>query len=69
MAYATYYKPELHGIPAAAAGPGYLQSVLAKYRAWRRRAKTLRQLRGLPDYMLKDIGLSRYQVETGNLHL
>jgi uncharacterized protein YjiS (DUF1127 family) len=47
----------------APAGPGLLARLVRLARCWRLRAETRRQLAVLPDYMLRDIGLTRMDVE------
>ncbi len=45
----------------AAAAP--IDRVMAMLRQWRRRAQARRELAGLDDYLLHDIGLSRSQAQ------
>jgi uncharacterized protein YjiS (DUF1127 family) len=45
----------------AAAGP--VDRVVTTLRQWRRRARARRELAGLDDYLLRDIGLSRSQAQ------
>jgi len=76
MAFVSYYNPVLHGSLAPAADAdfvksllGFLQSSSVKFRNWRLRLATRRQLRRLPENLLKDIGITRYEVETSNFNL
>jgi len=45
----------------AAAAP--IDRIMAMLRQWRRRAQARRELAGLDDYLLHDIGLSRSQAQ------
>ena len=70
MAFASYYKSDLHETLSPVTESGDLksptnvfQSMLVKFKHWRLDCETRRQLRKLPDYLLKDIGLTHYQVE------
>lgn len=45
----------------AAAGP--IDRVLGTLRQWHQRARTRRELAGLDDYLLRDIGVSRSQAQ------
>lgn len=67
MAYASYYKSDLDGTLAPAARPSFLKSLLVNFHNWRLRAQTRRQLRKLPDYVLEDIGITRYQIENDEI--
>ncbi len=67
MAHASYYNPVLHGTLAPAQSTGFLKSLWVKISNWRLRNVTRRQLRDLPDYLLDDIGISRYDIENYKL--
>jgi len=68
MAHASYYNPALHGTLPAATGTGFLKSLGVKFKNWRRLNETRRHLRDLPDYLLDDIGITRYDIENFKLH-
>ncbi len=68
MAHASYYNPALHGTLAPVAGTGLLKSLLEKFKNWRLINETRRRLRDLPDYLLDDIGLTRFDIENYKLH-
>jgi len=36
--------------------------LLNRFRRWRRRQQAVEALRGMPDYLLKDIGISRVEI-------
>ncbi len=76
MAFVSYYNPVLHGSLTPAADTvfvksfmGFLESSQLKFRNWRLRVETRRQLRRLPENLLQDIGITRYEVETSNFNL
>ncbi len=76
MAFVSYYNPVLHGslTPSADAGfvkalVGLLESSLVKFHNWRLCVETRRQLHRLPENLLKDIGITRYEVETSRFNL
>jgi uncharacterized protein YjiS (DUF1127 family) len=51
------------GRPRRQAAGGPIDRVMATLRQWRRRAQARRELAGLDDYLLHDIGLSRSQAQ------
>jgi uncharacterized protein YjiS (DUF1127 family) len=70
MAHAITFKPGLHGTlsPVNAAGDlvfpaAFIKSALVKLNNWRINYATRQQLRMLPDYLLEDIGISRYEID------
>ncbi len=70
MAHAINLKPSLHDAlsPVDAAGdlvfPGaFIKSVFVKINNWRINHATRQQLRMLPDYLLEDIGVSRFEID------
>jgi len=70
MAHAINYKPGLHDAlsPVNATGdlvfPGaFIKSAWVKLNNWRINNATRQQLRMLPDYLLEDIGVSRFDIE------
>ena len=67
MAFASYYKADLHPAEQSAPAAGMFSSLMMKYRLWRMRSVTRRQLRALPDYVLNDIGITRYQIENDKI--
>ncbi len=42
---------------------GVLQGIARRFLRWRRRRQGLEILRNMPDHLLKDIGISRLQVD------
>ncbi len=69
MAHASYYNPALHGtLPPVAGRTDLLKSLLEKFKNWRQLNETRRRLRDLPDYLLDDIGLTRFDIENYKLH-
>lgn len=62
--------PGLDALPTAAAlgpgagrGGGWVRRAAGVVRLWRRRVRGRRELASLDDRMLRDIGLSRFEVE------
>ena len=51
------------GKPRREAAAGPMDRVLATLREWRQRGRARRELAGLDDYLLHDIGLSRSQAQ------
>ena len=68
MAHASYYNPALDGTAAPVAGKGFLKALWVNFSSWLRRIETRRQLRNLPDYLLDDIGITRYEIENYKFH-
>ncbi len=63
MALATYYKPELDKTLVTNQEIGIFAKLAERFCEWRIRNKTRQQLRRLPDHVLEDIGINRYQIE------
>ena len=68
MAHASYYNPALDGTAAPVAGSSFLKAFRVNFSNWRRRINTRQQLRNLPDYLLDDIGITRYDIENYKFH-
>ena len=51
------------GKPRSEAAAGPIDRILATLRQWRQRARARRELAGLDDYVLRDLGLSRSQAQ------
>ena len=75
MAIVSYYNPVLHGSLSPATDSdfvqsltGFLESSRVKFHNWRRCMETRRQLRNLPEYLLNDIGITRYEIENSSRH-
>jgi len=49
--------------PRREAAAGLIDRVVATLRQWRQRARARRELAGLDDYLLHDIGVSRSQAQ------
>ncbi len=75
MAHASYYDHTLQGalLPVGNTSSkqpstGVLGKLQTAFHMWRLRIETKRQLRKLPDYLLQDIGVTRYEVENMKFH-
>lgn len=46
----------------------FLVRVIHRLMAWNRRRLAIRELRTLPDYLLRDLGIERYEIRSAVLH-